>query len=120
ELNPPPIRRMPILIGGGGEKVTLRIVAEHADIWHGFGEPETVAYKSRVLDEWCERIGRDPAEIERAYSLSDTYDGTFDPALGEAFLAAGARQLTFKVVGPDFDLGHIQSWVQWRDEQNAR
>ena len=119
KLNPPPLREMPILIGGGGEKVTLRIAAEHADIWHWFGDPETLAHKSRVLDEWCARVGRDPATIERALSLSDEYDGTFDPDLGAGFLEAGARQLVFKVAGPDYHLGHIERWLAWRDEMNA-
>jgi probable F420-dependent oxidoreductase len=59
-LNPPPTRRIPVLIGGGGEQKTLRIVAQQADIWHGFGGPDTIAHKHSVLDRWCERVGRDP------------------------------------------------------------
>ena len=70
KLNPPPTRDIPVLIGGGGERKTLRIVAEQADIWHGFGPPETIAHKHAVLDEWCARIGRDPAEIERSAGVS--------------------------------------------------
>jgi probable F420-dependent oxidoreductase len=119
-LNPPPIRRIPILIGGGGERVTLRIVAQHADIWHWFGAPATLAHKSRVLDAWCQQVGRDPAVIERSASLSDDYDGAFDAELGAGFLSAGARQVTFKVTGPDYDLRHVAAWVAWRDETNAR
>jgi alkanesulfonate monooxygenase SsuD/methylene tetrahydromethanopterin reductase-like flavin-dependent oxidoreductase (luciferase family) len=68
-LNPPPLRRIPILIGGGGEKVTLRIVAEHADIWHAFGDPGTLTRKSQVLDDWCARVGRNPAEIQRSTTV---------------------------------------------------
>ncbi len=48
KLNPAPTRKIPILIGGGGEKVTLRITAEHADIWHVFGSPEQMGRKVRV------------------------------------------------------------------------
>jgi alkanesulfonate monooxygenase SsuD/methylene tetrahydromethanopterin reductase-like flavin-dependent oxidoreductase (luciferase family) len=52
KLNPGPVRSpFPILIGGGGEKVTLRIVAQHATIWNGQGEPDVLAHKNRVLDE---------------------------------------------------------------------
>ena len=68
-LNPPPTREIPILIGGGGEKVTLRIVAEHAHIWNGFGDPERAARKSGILDDWCEKVGRDPKEIERSITI---------------------------------------------------
>jgi alkanesulfonate monooxygenase SsuD/methylene tetrahydromethanopterin reductase-like flavin-dependent oxidoreductase (luciferase family) len=115
QLNPPPLGDMPILIGGGGERVTLRIVAEHADIWHAFGDPETFARKSGILDDWCGKAGRDPSEIERSVGLSDPQD--FDA--GEAYLAAGAGQLTFGVSGPDYDLSNVQPWLDWRDRKNA-
>jgi alkanesulfonate monooxygenase SsuD/methylene tetrahydromethanopterin reductase-like flavin-dependent oxidoreductase (luciferase family) len=66
KLRPPPVRNpMPIMIGGGGERVTLRIVAQHADIWNGFGDPDRAAHKCAVLDDWCRRIGRDPAARAR-------------------------------------------------------
>ena len=71
-LNPAPTREIPILIGGGGERKTLRIVAEHATIWHSFGNAETIAHKHEVLDEWCARVGRDPAEIVRSAGVAPT------------------------------------------------
>jgi|GEM_PF-17768 len=58
--------------GGGGELRTLRIVAEHADIWHGFGDAEAIAHKHAVLDRWCERVGRDPSEIVRSAGVAPT------------------------------------------------
>jgi alkanesulfonate monooxygenase SsuD/methylene tetrahydromethanopterin reductase-like flavin-dependent oxidoreductase (luciferase family) len=61
---------MPILIGGGGEKVTLRLVAEHAQMWNAIGSPDEYAHKSQVLDEWCHKLGRDPKEIERSANVS--------------------------------------------------
>src|SRR6266850_1585332 len=60
KLQPGPAGPMPILIGGGGERVTLRLVAEHAQMWNALGSPEEYAHKSKVLDEWCSKIGRDP------------------------------------------------------------
>ena len=56
-------RRLPILIGGGGEQKTLRTVARYADYWHGHGTPEVIRHKLDVLAAHCVEVGRDVAEI---------------------------------------------------------
>jgi len=62
---PKPVqKRLPILIGGGGERKTLRTTAKYADMWHGFGRPEQVARKIEVLRAHCKDVGRNPDEIE--------------------------------------------------------
>ncbi len=63
-LNPPPVGKLPILLGGVGER-TLRLVAEHAQIWNGQGKPTDYRLKNEALDRWCEKVGRSPGEIER-------------------------------------------------------
>jgi len=114
KLNPPPVRdgKLPILIGGGGEKVTLRLVAEYADIWNGFGDPAAAGAKSRILDEWCQRVGRDPAAIERSVSTR-----TFDPDTAEQYVQNGITHLIFGTGGPDYDLGALEAAVRWRDQR---
>jgi probable F420-dependent oxidoreductase len=101
-LEPPPRGRLPILIGGSGEKVTLRLVAEHADAWNTFGPPESFSRKSRVLDEWCERLGRNPRQIERTVGINVNEVGSLD-----AYVAAGADHLIV-MVGPPFDLDPVK------------
>ena len=116
KLNPAPTRDIPVLIGGGGEKKTLRLVAQHADIWHGFGDAETLAHKHGVLDGWCAEVGRDPAEIERSAGASEGPD-----AQGDSLTGVGARLVTVGVDGrADYDLGGVRDWVAYRDEFNAR
>jgi probable F420-dependent oxidoreductase len=114
QMNPAPTRKIPVLIGGGGEKKTLRYTARHADIWHGFGDPDVLTGKHRILDEWCETEGRDPAAIER----SGAADGSPDK-FGAALLATGTTLITIGVSGPVYDLAQVSDWVAWRDEQNA-
>jgi probable F420-dependent oxidoreductase len=114
KLNPPPLRKIPIMIGGGGEQVTLRIVAEHADIWHGFGPAENFRHKNGVLDEWCAKVGRDPAEIERSVSITDR---KVEDA--EAYVEAGATLLFVGDDGPRYDLGPLRELVAWRDRVRA-
>src|SRR3984885_3568274 len=61
---PAPVQeRMPLLIGGGGERRTLRIAARYADHWNAWTTPELLAHKISVLREHCEQVGRDPAQI---------------------------------------------------------
>jgi alkanesulfonate monooxygenase SsuD/methylene tetrahydromethanopterin reductase-like flavin-dependent oxidoreductase (luciferase family) len=68
--DPPPLQeRMPLVVGGGGEKVTLRLVAKYADANNVGGGIENVKKKERILLEHCEREGRDPAEIERTTGI---------------------------------------------------
>ena len=118
QLNPPPAGDLPILIGGGGEKVTLRIVAEHADMWHSFGSAEVLAHKSDVLQRWCDEVGRDPLEIERATSVPlAPPEGVL--RLGDDLYDVGVRQFTISLDGPRFDTDGLDEWLAWRDNRNA-
>lgn len=67
--DPPPIGPLPLLIGGSGERRTLRIVARDADAWNGEGDPATWAHRNAVLDGWCRELGRDPATIRRTVGV---------------------------------------------------
>jgi probable F420-dependent oxidoreductase len=110
KLNPVPLRDpIPILIGGGGEKVTLRLTAQHANMWNSFGPPDTYRHKNQVLNDWCARVGRDPAAIERTVSLRSG-----DLADVDAFVDAGAQHLIVELGAP-FDLAPVQRVLQWRD-----
>ncbi|PZF60808.1 LLM class F420-dependent oxidoreductase [Curtobacterium sp. MCBD17_034] len=115
-LNPAPTRKIPVLIGGGGEKKTLRIVAEHADIWHSFSDVETLERKLGVLHEWCERVGRptDAIEISTGVDVSGTLTAEQGSAL-DAQHALGARLFTIGVSGPDIDLAPVKALLAWRD-----
>jgi probable F420-dependent oxidoreductase len=113
-LNPPPTRDIPVMIGGGGERKTLRIVAQQADIWHGFGAADTIAHKHAVLDQWCAKVGRDPLEIERSSGVSAK-----DPAKSaQELYAVGTRLFTLGLNGPAYDLTPLGDLLAWRDERN--
>ena len=67
---PQPIRRPPILIGGGGEKKTLRLVAQYADVWNSTdSDPDVLKHKIDVLTRHCDTVGRDAAEIRKTVGL---------------------------------------------------
>jgi alkanesulfonate monooxygenase SsuD/methylene tetrahydromethanopterin reductase-like flavin-dependent oxidoreductase (luciferase family) len=68
---PKPVQRPQpeLMIGGGGEKVTLRIAARWADHWNAWGGPATLERKGKILDEHCGRVGRDPATLRRSANM---------------------------------------------------
>jgi probable F420-dependent oxidoreductase len=115
KLNPAPTREIPILIGGGGEKKTLRIVAEHATIWHSFSDAATLEHKLDVLDQHCAAVGRARSEIEISVEL-----GTKTVVEVDELRAVGASLFTLGITGPDYDLAAAKDWLAWRDEANAQ
>lgn len=114
KLNPPPTRAIPILIGGGGEKKTLRIVAQHADIWHSFSDPETLERKLGILAEHGEAVGRDVSEIEVSCELR-----RFTSKEADQLVGLGATLFTIGLSGPDYDLASVRDWLRWRDAHNG-
>lgn len=66
-LEPKPVQTpLPLLIGGGGEKVTLKITAKYADEWNVWGDPEILRHKMAILDQHCADVARDPGDIQRS------------------------------------------------------
>ena len=123
-LEPKPLQKpLPLLIGGGGERVTLRIAARFADEWNVWGDVATLRHKMEILDRHCADVGRDPAAIQRSavalLFLSDDRDfvekirgrGSGRPILAgnveevrssvRAYADAGVDEL----IVPDFNLG---------------
>ena len=121
-LAPKPVQgHVPLLVGGGGEKVTMRIAAQYADEWNVWGTPEVLRHKIGVLEQHCANLGRDPRSIKRSCQamliLSD------DPAAierarvpGRPVIAGNVEQLQETVrayedagvdelIIPDFNLG---------------
>ena len=95
--------RVPIMVGGGGEKKTLRLVARFADACNVFGSPEAIARKYAILEAHCADVGRDPAEIERTtlQSIRLSPDGSTSTAyiidhFGD-LADAGAEHIIFSV-----------------------
>ena len=126
-LEPKPVQSpLPLLVGGGGEKVTMRIAARWADEWNVWGTPDVLAHKTAVLDRHCEDLGRDPASIARSAQamlfMSDDQSWLArkrEQTAGERAAMLGTPAELVDVVGayrdagvdelivPDFNLGPI-------------
>ena len=103
KLVPPPVRKVPILIGGNGEKKTIPAVARFADIWHTANDLEQFGRRNAILVEQSERIGRDDGEIERAVSWLDS-------DVADKFAAEGVTMFSVSV---------IADWLRSRRTQSG-
>jgi alkanesulfonate monooxygenase SsuD/methylene tetrahydromethanopterin reductase-like flavin-dependent oxidoreductase (luciferase family) len=118
-LLPPPVQeRLPIMIGGSGEKKTLRTVARHADIWNAMGDAEFLRHKLEVLKRHCDEAGRDIAEIELTVGCKPIIRDTAEEArrLWEALMAHNRTPMsdvldddTFWVGTPELIAEHMVS-----------
>ncbi len=116
-MEPKPLQaRLPLLVGGGGERVTLRLAARWADEWNTWGTPDVLAAKGSVLDRHCEEIGRDPADLERSAQVIVDLDGRGAPGGWPPTVRAGIQEMqeilhayveagVSEFVLPDWNLG---------------
>lgn len=115
-LNPPPVSDpLPILIGGGGERTTLRLVARYAHIWnYFFDSPQAFHEKNAVLEQHCADVGRDPREIVRSVLINDRSQlDRLDP-----LREAGLSHFILGMQPSDFDDDVARRLVTWRDAVN--
>ena len=121
-LNPPPVRRPPLLIAGTGERRTLRLVAEHADVWHAAfpDRPEELESAVASLRRWCDEVGRDPADIEWGVGVEPEDIERFLARDAAVYVEMGFSQFTLGFNGPSWQVDGGVPFLRWRDEMNAR
>jgi probable F420-dependent oxidoreductase len=121
-LNPAPTRHIPILIGGLGERKTLRMVAAHADSWHAFypDRPDELEPKVAALVRWCDELGRAATDIEGGVGVEPEDLDRFLSKDAPTYVEMGFTQFTLGFNGPDWRVERGKDWLAWRDEVNAR
>jgi probable F420-dependent oxidoreductase len=120
-LNPPPLRKVPLLIAGQGERRTLRLVATHADGWHAAfpDHPAVLEPKVAALRRWCDDVGRDPSDIEWGVGVEPDDLDRFLDRDGRTYLEMGFTQFTLGFNGPDWSVEGGVAFLAWRDSVNA-
>jgi hypothetical protein len=101
--SPRPVQpRVPVMVGGSGERKTLRLVAQYADACNLFAtDPAGVAHKIEVLDRHCGDVGRDPAEVTRTIITGEDPFGDGFVARMEEYAALGIEQVAITPNDPD-------------------
>ena len=108
---PRPVQeRIPILIGGSGERKTLRLVAQYADACNLFGDAATVRHKVDVLGGHCADVGRDPADVEVTH-LGLALDAGVEEQIGRYRTLAEAGVRTAMVRFPGLDEAAIETFA---------
>jgi F420-dependent oxidoreductase-like protein len=101
---PKPIQKPypPFVIGGSGEKLTLRVVAQYASIWNFvWGTVEEFRHKNEILNQHCATVGRNPAEIERSIQWPTNYDNLAETVAGmRPYIEAGATHILLNLRAP--------------------
>jgi probable F420-dependent oxidoreductase len=122
KLVPPPKRPIPIAIGGVGERLTLRLVAEHANIWHAMfpDRPSQLVPKVEALERWCAEARRDAHDIEWSVGVEPDDLARFLAEDADEYVEMGFTQFTLGVTGPVWLLGgEVEDWLAWRNERNV-
>lgn len=119
-LNPPPLRRLPVLIAGRGVRRTMRLVARHADAWHATfpDRPEELEPSVAALRAWCAEIGRDPADIEWGVGIEPEDLDRFLARDATTYRQMGFTQFTLGFGGPRWDVDAGRAFLAWRDAVN--
>jgi F420-dependent oxidoreductase-like protein len=101
---PKPVQKPypPFVIGGGGEQLTLRVVARYADVWnHVGGSVDTFKHKVEVLHQHCAAVGRDPAAIALSVQVPVNYDDLAATTKAtQDYVAAGATHIVYTLRAP--------------------
>jgi probable F420-dependent oxidoreductase len=111
-LTPAPLRHIPILIGGGGERRTIPLAARYADIWHSFEPIEEFRRKNDLFRRLAADVGRDEAGIERGIAWSDA-------ETADTFADEGVTLFTTEI-RPDhngYDFSEVEKMFAWRDRK---
>jgi probable F420-dependent oxidoreductase len=119
-LNPPAVRRIPIVIGGTGVRFTMPAVAAHADGWHAMfpSRPDELQPAIDSLLASCARLRRDPRDIEWGVGIEPDDLDRFLHADADRYVELGFTQFTLGFNGPDWRVDEGRRWLAWRDGRN--
>ena len=114
-LNPQPVRGIPILVGGAGERKTLPLVGRYASIWHSSLELEAFRRKNDLVRKYAAEAGRDETLIERAV----TWPG--DGASADSYAGEGVTLFTTEIHPTDqgYDLSPLKGLLAWRGQRDS-